>query len=104
MPFDTKADREERFEEVTAQFPHPEETWEVEQNVMGQWSVWNERGDTLYFLSERCGFRCIWSQRLDVSTKQPLGPPAARTPANTKIAPTHEDLLLGNSSHVWSCR
>ena len=40
-------------------------------------AVWNERGDTLYFLSERCGFRCVWSQRLDVSTKQPIGPPAA---------------------------
>jgi Tol biopolymer transport system component len=39
--------------------------------------VWNERSDTLYFLSERCGFRCIWSQRLDASTKKPVGEPAA---------------------------
>ncbi len=40
-------------------------------------AVWNERSDTLYFLSERCGFRCIWSQRLDASTKQPAGVAAA---------------------------
>lgn len=38
-------------------------------------AVWNGRSDTLYFLSERCGFRCIWSQRVDVATKQPIGEP-----------------------------
>ncbi|HLX46566.1 MAG TPA: hypothetical protein VKR43_24125 [Bryobacteraceae bacterium] len=38
-------------------------------------AVWNERSDTLYFLSERCGFRCIWSQRLDRTTKKPIGEP-----------------------------
>ena len=40
-------------------------------------AVWNARSDTLYFLSERCGFRCIWSQRLDPATKKPVGPPTA---------------------------
>ena len=30
-----------------------------------------------YFLSERCGFRCIWSQRLDAATKKPIGEPLA---------------------------
>jgi hypothetical protein len=40
-------------------------------------AVWNEQSDRLYFLSERCGFRCIWSQRLDPSTKQPAGAPIA---------------------------
>src|SRR5205085_4909784 len=40
-------------------------------------AVWNEKADTLYFLSERCGFRCIWSQRLDPATKKPVGEPAA---------------------------
>lgn len=36
-------------------------------------AVWNDRGDVLYFLSERCGFRCLWSQRLDPQTHTPLG-------------------------------
>lgn len=40
-------------------------------------AVWNERSDTLYFLSERCGFRCIWQQRLDPRTKKPVGVPSA---------------------------
>ncbi len=40
-------------------------------------AVWNERSDTLYFLSERCGFRCIWSQRLDPASKKAVGEPVA---------------------------
>lgn len=40
-------------------------------------AVWNDRSDTLYFLSERCGFRCIWSQQVDRATKKPIGPAAA---------------------------
>jgi Tol biopolymer transport system component len=40
-------------------------------------AVWNERSDTLYFISERCGFRCLWSQRVDRATKIPVGEPAA---------------------------
>ncbi len=40
-------------------------------------AVWNERADTLYFLSERCGFRCIWAQRVDAKTKKPVGQPEA---------------------------
>lgn len=45
-------------------------------------AVWNERADTLYFLSERCGFRCIWSQRLDLKTKRPIG---GRPPSDISI-------------------
>jgi hypothetical protein len=40
-------------------------------------AAWNDRSDTLYFLSERCGFRCIWAQRLDGTTKKPVGEPMA---------------------------
>lgn len=32
-------------------------------------------GGTLFFQSERDGRRCLWAQRLDQSTKQPLGEP-----------------------------
>ncbi|MFN7932001.1 MAG: protein kinase [Bryobacteraceae bacterium] len=31
-------------------------------------------GNRLYFLSQRDGNRCIWTQRLDPGTKRPLGP------------------------------
>ncbi len=33
---------------------------------------WSPDGNTLYFVSQRDGFRCIWAQRLD-SRKRPLG-------------------------------
>jgi Tol biopolymer transport system component len=33
---------------------------------------WSPDGNTLYFVSERDGFRCIWAQHLD-SQKRPLG-------------------------------
>lgn len=32
-------------------------------------------GKLLYFFSQRDGVRCLWAQRLDSSTKRPIGPP-----------------------------
>ena len=34
-------------------------------------------GKTLYFVSTRDGYLCIWAQRLDPQTKHPIGPPVA---------------------------
>ena len=36
---------------------------------------WSPDGNTLYFISQRDGFRCIWYQRLDPQTKHPVGDP-----------------------------
>ena len=36
---------------------------------------WSPDGVSLYFLSERDGFECIWAQHLDKSTKRPMGAP-----------------------------
>jgi eukaryotic-like serine/threonine-protein kinase len=38
---------------------------------------WSPDGKAIYFISERDGFRCIWSQALDSATKHPVGAPAA---------------------------
>ncbi len=38
---------------------------------------WSPDGNALYFVSDRDGFRCIWAQRLQPETKQPLDAPAA---------------------------
>jgi Tol biopolymer transport system component len=35
--------------------------------------VWSPDGNVLYFLSDRDGFRCIWAERLNPSTKRPVG-------------------------------
>ena len=40
-------------------------------------SGWSPNGQLLYYLSDRDGSRCLWAQRLDAITKQPLGPPFA---------------------------
>ena len=37
-------------------------------------AVWSPDGNLLYFTSDRDGFRCIWAQRLDPTTKRPVGP------------------------------
>jgi hypothetical protein len=34
-------------------------------------------GNTLYFTSDRDGYLCIWTQRLDPLTKHPVGAPVA---------------------------
>jgi hypothetical protein len=53
----------------------PEAEWipvtdgsQVDKNV-----AWSPDGNLLYFLSERDGRRCIWAQRLQPDTKQPVG-------------------------------
>jgi Tol biopolymer transport system component len=38
---------------------------------------WSVDGRLLYYLSSLDGYWCIWAQRLDEKTKQPLGGPAA---------------------------
>jgi Tol biopolymer transport system component len=35
---------------------------------------WSPDGEILYFMSERDGFRCVWAQRLERTTRQPTGP------------------------------
>ncbi len=42
---------------------------------MERYGAWSPDGNTLYFLSERDGFRCIRAQRLDPVSKRPVGPP-----------------------------
>ncbi len=36
---------------------------------------WSPDGNLLYFLSDRDGFRCVWSQRLNPVAKSPEGAP-----------------------------
>jgi Tol biopolymer transport system component len=35
---------------------------------------WSTAGDLLYFNSTRDGFICVWAQRLDATTRRPIGP------------------------------
>jgi dipeptidyl aminopeptidase/acylaminoacyl peptidase len=47
---------------------------------------WSPDGNLLYFVSQRDGFRCLWAQRLDPTTKRPLGP-------SFEVFPSHKARL-----------
>ena len=36
---------------------------------------WSPDGNRIYFVSDRDGFACLWSQALEPETKRPVGPP-----------------------------
>jgi Tol biopolymer transport system component/predicted Ser/Thr protein kinase len=38
---------------------------------------WAPSGQSIYILSDRDGFRCVWAQRVDQATRQPSGAPFA---------------------------
>jgi hypothetical protein len=42
---------------------------------MERYAAWSPDGNTLYYLWEHDGFRCIRAQRLDAASKHPVGPP-----------------------------
>ena len=58
---------------------------------MDREAVWGHGDNILYFLSEREGFRCIWAQPLDPSTKQPRGAAFAGSalPSHQPVARQH---------------
>ena len=59
------------------QQPTPESDWIriTDGSGMDSWPFWSPDGRLLYFLSYRDGSRCVWAQRLDHATKQPVGSP-----------------------------
>ncbi|MBS1824774.1 MAG: serine/threonine-protein kinase [Acidobacteria bacterium] len=55
----------------------PPETWvslTAEDSFNGP-AGWSPNGDRVYYASYRDGYRCIWTQAVDPSTKQPIGEP-----------------------------
>ena len=57
----------------------PESQWSVvlDGADFDRQPVWSPSGDIIYFLSDRDGTRCIWAQRVDTSTRKPVGQPFA---------------------------
>jgi eukaryotic-like serine/threonine-protein kinase len=53
----------------------PEKEWTllIDGSNYERQPFWAPTGNLIYFLSERDGFRCIWAQRLDLATRQPVG-------------------------------
>ena len=58
---------------VRAQGLIPESDWiAITDGIWDDIPRWSPDGKTVYFISERDGYRCIWAQRLN-SSKHPLG-------------------------------
>jgi len=58
---------------------------------------WSADGATIYFISERDDFLCVWGQPLDPSTKVPVGEPFAAAHAHTS-----KMRMLPFAKHMWN--
>jgi Tol biopolymer transport system component/predicted Ser/Thr protein kinase len=58
---------------------------------------WSADGATIYFISERDDFLCVWGQPLDPSTKVPVGDPFAAAHAHTT-----KMKMLPFAKHMWN--
>jgi Tol biopolymer transport system component len=82
---------------------------------------WSPDGGMLYFLSERDGFRCIWAERLDRTTKHPVGEPfpvyhfhhsqqsltSLGSPGKVGLSVTSDGLLFSlaeTTGNIWMAR
>ena len=92
-----------------------QDTWiQVTEGSLDARSWWSPDGNTLYFLSWRDGFLCIWEQRLHASTKQPAGEARGiqhfhgarriRQPGDFGYAFTNSELYFGLheiAANIW---
>jgi serine/threonine protein kinase/Tol biopolymer transport system component len=89
----------------------PEKEWIpiTDGEAMDRYACWSPDGNLLYFLSEREGFRCIWAQRLDPTTKRPSGTAfpvrhfhTSRRSLMTLGDPLHTGMSLARDKLVFS--
>ena len=61
---------------LRSETPVPESEWiRVTEGEPVDKPRWSPDGNRIYFTSHRDGFRCLWAQQLEPSTKRPFGPP-----------------------------
>lgn len=54
--------------------PVPESAWiEIAEEGAEDWANWSPDGKTLYFTSGRDGHTCLWGQRIEASSRRPVG-------------------------------
>ncbi len=76
-----------------ARLPVPENSWIAISNLFN--ALWSPDGSVLYGPSGRDGHWCIWAQRLNPITKQPMGAPFP-------VFHSHgARLSLGNATEGW---
>jgi eukaryotic-like serine/threonine-protein kinase len=59
--------------------PVPQSEWSllVEGADLDRQPFWAPTGNLIYFISDRDGYRCIWAQAVDTTTRKPVGAPFA---------------------------
>ena len=99
------------------------DTWiqVTDGNHMDREVKWSPDGGWLYFLSERDGFRCIWAERLDRTSKHPIGEPfpvyhfhhsqqsltSLGSPGKVGLSVTSDGLLFSlaeTTGNIWMAR
>ncbi|MCP5112313.1 MAG: hypothetical protein GY953_15925, partial [bacterium] len=72
-------------------------------------AAWSPDGNLLYFLSDRDGWNCIWSQRLEPATKEPTGEAfpvyhahGARHPLGNRLELGHIGLSVARDKLVFA--
>ena len=54
--------------------PIPESAWlTIVEAEPDDYANWSPDGKTLYFTSSRDGYSCLWGQRIDASSRRPVG-------------------------------
>ena len=80
---DTSTDGNKAAYEFIAPFrgltPIPRNEWVAitDGKAYSDVPLWSPDGNRLYYVSDRDGFRCIWSQKLEPNSKRPSGEPVA---------------------------
>ena len=59
---------------VNGPTPVPENAWiTIAEEGAEDWAYWSPDGKTLYFTSRRDGHNCLWGQRIEASSRRPVG-------------------------------
>ena len=58
---------------------------------------WSLSGETLYYISQRDDFMCVWGQALDPDTKEPVGEPFSVAHAHTSAMK-----MMEFAKHMWT--
>jgi Tol biopolymer transport system component/DNA-binding winged helix-turn-helix (wHTH) protein len=78
--------------------PIPEGAWiTITEATPGDWAEWSPDGKTVYFSSKRDGHSCLWGQRIDALTRQPIGEPFAALHLHGRV-----NYQPGSTSGGWS--
>jgi WD40 repeat protein len=99
----------ERIALFSGETAAPESSWTTVPNELNQWFP---DGTGVYGVATLDGFNCLWAQRLDAETRQPIGKPVAifhshdvrHTIASSKVGRTADGIVFDRTEltgNIW---